>query len=127
MMIFIIFEKKWIKISISVLCVLALLFVNLFNGGFWESDKKYFTFSSPDNQKSIVIEEWSWLLAGGGHCYVKINPFLVKYSCYILTDDGYMPFSNSDYDITWEDERVSIEYGFRNGESSRQQVIIDLP
>ena len=128
MMIFIIFKKKWIKISIFVLCVFILLFVKLFNGGFWESDKKYFTFSSPDNQKSIVIEECSWLLGGCSNCYIKSekNSFFIKYiDCHIGTDDGYRPFSNNDYDMIWEDERVIVEYN--NGNGYIEQVVIDLP
>ena len=113
-LIFVNFHNKLIIALSVVLLVLGLGFTFLLFTFFTASyDAKYFEFKS--DSKTIIVEKWSWLLAGGSNVYQKVNPFIMVYlDGYIGTDDGYRPFSNNDYNIEWEESAVIITYGFGN-------------
>lgn len=55
--------------------------------------------------------------------YQKVSPHITcKLDGYIITDDGYRPFSNSDFNIEWSANSVKIAYGI--GEGNRQNSIV---
>ena len=100
------------KIFIIIVCIILLCVSDIFSGGFWEAEKKYFEFNSPYND-SIIIEECSWLLGGSSNVYLKENSHVIRrLEGTILTDDGYRPFTNNDYFIEWSINSVKISYGF---------------
>jgi hypothetical protein len=56
----------------------------------------YGVYHSPDQEKTIVIEEEAFLLAGYGSVYVKENALFMKNVQGYTTDDGSRPFRNDD-------------------------------
>lgn len=123
---FLILTKKWMKTVVVILCLVLLLYICAFNGGLWESDKKYFCFDSPDKKNTLIIEECSWLLGGWSNCYIEVKPKLLKkLDSDIVIDDGYRPFSNGDYKIKWGADNILISYGF-GSESKEKETEIRL-
>ena len=112
--ILLILNNKIIKIITIVVCVVIIAFKSLFSGGFWEAEKKYFEYESPD-YKTIIVEECSWLLGGWSNVYFKESEYIIKkLDGHILTDDGYRPFSSNDFHLEWEIGSLTITYGFGN-------------
>lgn len=100
-------KHKWLSVIISLsLALTVVFFLNL--ARFWMSDTKYFEFTSDDNKHSIVVEETSWLLAGGGYIYEKTSNFTMKEVGQYSTDDGYRPFSHNDYYFVWNENNFEI-------------------
>lgn len=102
---------KYIFILIfSILfCSITLLISDSIVGGLWTDDdysQSYYKFS--DNKHTIVIEERSFLLYGGGTIY-QIND---DNSAVIIhtfsTDDGGR--NNGHYEINWHDDYAEITY-----------------
>ncbi len=111
------------KIIIAIVCIIFLVAVSIFGGGFWEADKSYFEFKSPYNN-TIIIEECSWLLGGWSNVYKKVNSIIIcRLDGNISTDDGYRPFSNNDYILEWSIDSVKITYGFGNENIQKSEVI----
>ena len=104
---------KPLKIILVSLCLSTLLVNCAFTGGFWDSDKVYFTFTSPDNKYILIVEECSWLLGSWSNCYIKIHSNFVKDLNAYISTDGYRPFSRNDYKIKWGNNSIIITYGFR--------------
>lgn len=71
-----------------------------------------------DGQHTIVIEEESFMLYGGGTIY-RIdddnNAFVIGH---ISTDDGGR--NNGNYDIKWSDDGCEITYDYCNGEHTKK-------
>lgn len=111
---FIICIRKTLRILISAACILIIYVISSFTGGFWEADKTYFEFQSPDG-RIIVVEECSWLLGGWSNVYQKADPHTIKgLNGRISTDDGYWPFTHNDYSLEWFEDSVLITYGYGN-------------
>ncbi|ADU25766.1 hypothetical protein [Ethanoligenens harbinense] len=110
----------------AILYIIALMLYFICN--VWTSgEEKYYEFQSPDHKRTIVVEECSWLLAGGSNVYQKTSPFTItKLKSDISTDDGYRPFENKDFAITWSARTVTIAYGFGNGGDTRPFTTVQL-
>lgn len=103
---------KSIKIVTPIICILTVIIINFFGSGFWETDKSNFEFKSPYN-KTIIVEEYSWLLDGSINVYQKMNSNIIcGLNGTIVTDDGYQPFKNKDFKLEWSINSVKITYGF---------------
>lgn len=61
---------KVLKIIITIVCILSIFTSCIFSRELWEEDKCYFEFNSPNN-KTIIIEECSWLQGGWSNVYQK--------------------------------------------------------
>lgn len=110
-----------IFIILSIVMLIIFTFICLFYG--FIRDSKYYTFHSPLNDHTIIVEEQSFLLAGYGNFYVKENALFMKYVDYYTTDDGYRPFKFNDYHVKWEKDRATIFYGFGSGDVQKETVI----
>ncbi len=118
-----ILKSKIQKSIITIVCMISLVGISVLNGGLWEPDKSYFEFRSPDN-KTIIIEESSWLQGGWSKVYQKINSNIIcGLNGNISTDDGYRPFSNNDYAIEWSINSVKITYGFGSEDIQKSEII----
>lgn len=121
-LLFIICISKTARIIIAAACGLLIVFLSMFTGGFWEADKTYFEFQSPDG-KTIVVEECGWLLGGWSNVYQKVDPHIVKeLNGRISTDDGYRPFTSNDYKLEWSENSVLITYGFDNSDIQESEA-----
>lgn len=110
--------KNWpLRVGAAVFFAVALFWCAIFTGDFWNPDSAYYTFSSPDGKKSVIVEECSYLLGGWCDVYVKSGPcFVTRLKGNIRTDDGYRPFSRNDYILAWYGDSVRIDYGTGNGQ-----------
>jgi hypothetical protein len=94
---------------------MILIYLHLFSN----SDKRYFYFQSPDNTKTLVVEECAWLLAGWSDFYVKRGIFIEKLGSRITTDNGARPFTFNGYELKWLDnDTVELYYGYGGTEIS---------
>ena len=77
-----------------------------------DADLKYFSFSSPNSEYSIVISEARDFLGNGRiSVFQRINAFLMREKGYIQTVDRLnSPFSDNLYSIEWGDGQVTIHY-----------------
>lgn len=123
----ILIPKVWLIVLTTIVGILALLLISSF-GLIDRIDSKYFYFNSPDNSNTLIVEENTWLLAGWSDFYIKDNMFFVrKINAKILTDNGYRPFTNKDYILTWiNNNTVELTYGF-GGNGTVEKEIIRLP
>ncbi|VYT71616.1 hypothetical protein [Clostridium tertium] len=106
-------EVKWIKISYNIIASIIMV-LSLIIYVFLFSEIKYFNFTSPNGNRTLVVEEDSFLLSGRSYFYEKkFGIFIKSLSKEISTDDGFRPFSTDSYRLTWKDEdTVKIEYDF---------------
>ncbi|MBQ8434521.1 MAG: hypothetical protein IJX24_00700 [Oscillospiraceae bacterium] len=106
-------EKIAKKVLISCLtaaaCTVIILLGDIMVNGLYTKDDynpEYYEFT--DGNHTIVIEEKSFLLYGGGTVYqIKSNEEAVVIGK-IRTDDGGR--NNGDYEIEWFGDRVEITY-----------------
>lgn len=87
----------------------------------------YFYFKSPDNSKTLVAEEHSFLLFGRSYFYEKKYHILIKSLPYCIDiDDGIRIFSLNEYKIKWIDNNtVYLEYD--SGCGLYSDITIKLP
>jgi len=107
-----------------VLCSLLLMISNIIVVGFWsDNDYSPICYKFSDDKHTIVIEERSFLLYGGGYVYqiyddndaVIIHTFSV--------DDGGR--NKGHYDIKWYDNYAEITYNtFYTKDSKRTDKIV---
>ena len=111
--------KQIFLLIISLLfCSITLIISDIIVEGFWTDDDyspSYYKFS--DNKHTIVIEERSSLLYGGGTIY-QIND---DNSAVIIhefqTDDGGR--NNGHYEIKWHDDYAEITYNTFNSDDNK--------
>ncbi|MCR1949859.1 hypothetical protein NSA50_02145 [Clostridium sp. DSM 100503] len=106
-------KHKWIKGAYSMFAIIFILSSILFYMLFY-SETKYFTFKSPNKNNTLVVEEKAFLLSGYSNFYErKFGIFIKSLNECISTDDGFRPFSNNQYKITWVDNNtIKLEYDF---------------
>ncbi|MEL7571233.1 MAG: hypothetical protein AAGU14_11830 [Eubacteriaceae bacterium] len=116
---------KIIIIGFGLIAVMSTFILSLFLGGI--DYYRYFYFNSPDKKNTIVVAEWSFLLGGGAHCYVRENPFFVRRLAGSMgTDDGYRAFSNETYQVNWLDNQtVTFKYGNGYSGVSTDTFVLD--
>lgn len=108
----------------SVICLIITVFSNILVIGIW-SDNDYYPvcYEFTDGVHTIVIEERSFLLSGGGTIYeIQDNN-----EAYILgsftTDDGGR--NNGHYDINWYNSCAEISYDtFNNAKDSMDTITV---
>lgn len=77
---------------------------------------RYFTLRSPEDRRTVIVEEESRLLYGGGRFYAPVCPGLMRrLDADYQTDDGFRPFSAGAYTLTWEPDQLVVDYAFGQG------------
>ncbi len=109
---------------IAVICITLLLFVNIF----FNCEKSYFYFHSPDKSRTLVVEEDSFLLSGWSNFYEKKGFIFIKeLKEHIYTDDGFRPFSSNAYKLKWlDDNSVELNYDIGSGSIEYQTKILKI-
>lgn len=84
--------------------------------GFAEQSSQYYSFSSPDGTRTVVVEERSFLLLGalvvygnddGGIRYERLGS--------VGVDDGGTPITDGTYRVTWLADALRLEFEDDNG------------
>ncbi len=110
-------------------CAVSLL-LTLVIAGFplWEDcqsskNYKYQQIISPDGNHEIIIQEGSYLFEGLGSFYEKTSPCTMKKIGTYRTDDGYRPFSNGRYEITWHSNGADISYSYSGNGNYKTETV----
>ncbi len=84
--------------------------------GFVEQSSQYYSFSSPDGTRTVVVEERSFLLIGSLIVYAHEGDG-IRYERIgsVGVDDGARPLTKGTYRITWLDDAVRLEFEDDNG------------
>ncbi len=124
------------KIILTVLVILCLSTVLIscghikekINDAFWgDLGREYLEdlyVDVPDTEYRLLIKEWSWLLGSGEEVYLIRSENAKPELLGSLTggDDGYCPFANGDYRITYADGTITISWPLiGGGEYTREE------
>ena len=83
---------------------------------------KYYAFS--DNQHTLVLEERSFLLYGGGYIFqIQDDNSAVLLDCF-TTDDGGR--NNGMYDIVWHQNYAEITYRTFTTENDKKTIVVNF-
>ncbi len=108
-------EEKKTATLISRIITCAITVILAFEINSDGKERRYYEFTSPDGQHSVVAEERTYLLAGSVELYERVNPLFMERKEYYSTDDGYRPISNGDYSVAWQDNVMTITMQDGNG------------
>lgn len=110
-------EKIPLILFITAVCAVMLFFSDIMVCGLWSDDNyepECYEFS--DGQHTIVIEEKSFLLHGGGTVYQIMDNDKAVVIHQFTTDDGGRNKGN--YAINWHDDYAELTYNtFSSGDS----------
>lgn len=116
-------KNKALKLvyGIFVFIMVATIFISVM---FSQKDKYYYL-QSPDGKRTLVVEEASVLSYGQSNFYEKKHGVFIKsLNRVITTEEGYRPFSNNKYKVTWkEDNTVEIEYASGENNVWKTEII----
>ncbi len=108
-----------LAVLIAAVCAVMLFFSDIMVCGLWSDDNyepEYYEFS--DGQHTIVIEEKSFLLHGGGTVYQIMDNDKAVAIHHFTTDDGGRNKGN--YTIKWYGDHAEMTYNtFSSGDSKR--------
>ena len=107
----------------EIVCFLIIMLRYVLVMGIW-SDEDYFPicYEFTDGQHTIVIEEESFLLYGGGTIYQINDDNEAVILNVFTTDDGGR--NNGNYDISWYDDYAEITYHTFNTKDSMSTIKI---
>ena len=112
-----------LAVLIAAVCAVMLFFSDIMVCGLWGNDDyepEYYEFSN--GQHTIVIEEKSFLLHGGGTVYQIMDNDEAVVIHQFTTDDGGRNKGN--YDIKWYGDHAALTYStFSSGDSKRTEKI----
>ena len=83
----------------------------------------------PDSQDKLLIREWCYLLGSGAEVYLvsqtEKSPVLLG----LLSggDDGYCPFQNGKYNVTFAGDTVTISWSFDGSDTYSRTESFALP
>ena len=115
-------RKKWMAIMASGLVIaVAVLFCAILLPGNFEG--RYFTYSSEDGARTIVVDEQTDLLSGYGEIYQRTSAVTMERIGEFHTDHMLRPFSEGVFRLEWGAESVTLEYALgANDEWCREEM-----
>lgn len=93
-------------VFISTLAALGILLFSLFICA-WTTGGDYYSFYSPNLKQSIIIEEWTHLIAEDVRVYERENIFFIK-RIGSLPINSVNDFEHGAYDVEWKENKVVI-------------------
>ena len=113
----------------KILAVLLAVIISFFTFSYMLVDaafspsSKYFEYTSDDKKHSIVVNEQSFLLSGGGAIYEKTSFCTMKWVGGYSTDDGFCPFSNDAFFFVWNENDFELHYDFFADPDAEYKVV----
>ena len=114
-------HKALITVLTIVICFFVLSYM-LIDYTFSPSSE-YFEYTSNDKKHSIVVNEMSFLLSGGGVIYEKTSFCTMKRVGGYSTDDGFRPFSNDAFYFVWNENDFELHHSFFGSKSEEYRVV----
>ncbi len=111
------YRKKGLRHVLCIAMVLICCYVGVISLAFegWTIEGDIVRYDYDEFESDIVIENWSWLLAGGSDIYETKNGFLLKEVARVGGDDGYQPLaSRNGFDVTVTEDGILYEYSNGN-------------
>ena len=118
-------ERFW-KTLIPIICVLLLIAILPILRFFTREYKKPLCIEISELDKTIVVEEWQWLLGSGAEIYLKDGWEKVYLGDAGGGDDGYCPFEDGEYEITYQESDNTITVRWHNS-FDWEEVVFELP
>jgi len=123
-------KEKTLKKTVSlwfvfVISTIMLLFSNIVVIGLYDENDyypKYYEFS--DNKHTLVIEERSFLLDGGGYIFQIKDDNSAILLKHFTTDDGGR--NEGVYDIVWHNNNAEITYYTFTKENDKATVVVNF-
>lgn len=123
-------QEKLLRVIIQsaciyFVCLVVIMISNILVIGLYGNeayDPSYYEFSNEKN--TVVIEEKSFLLYGGGSIYQVYEDKSAVELARFSTDDGGR--NNGDYDILWKAESVEITYKTFTGNNGKNTIKVLL-
>ena len=109
---------RLVSAFLSVVCCLIGLFALAADG--WTIEGDIVIYDYDEFEPDIVIENWSWLLAGGSDVYESENGILLRRVGSAGGDDGYQPLADSSRCRVTVD-KGGILYEYENGSGSQSK------
>jgi len=107
-----------LALLITAVCAVMLFFCDIMVCGLWTNeDYEPECYKFSDGQHTIVIEEKSFLLYGGGTVYQIMDNDKAVIIHQFDTDDGGR--NNGNYSIKWYDDYAELTYNTFSGKDSK--------
>ena len=116
-------------LTVFLLLLLALALVSCQNP---MGDREYMEdlyIEIPDSANKLLIREWTYLLGSGAEVYWvspdEKDPLLLG----MLSggDDGYCPFQNGKYNVSFAEDRVTFSWSFDGSDTYSKTEGFTLP
>lgn len=88
-------RHKALRIALAVIISVSSLVYCIMVDFSELSDSKYYEYTSDDKSHHIVVNEWSWLLAGGGRVYEKTSFCTIKRLATILQMTAFVRYQRT--------------------------------
>lgn len=99
-------HKKKVIVIITIVVALVAFNVSLFICA-WTTGGDYYSFYSPNFNKSIIIEEWTHLITEDVRVYERENIFFIR-KIGSLPINSVHDFRQGNYDVEWKENKVVI-------------------
>lgn len=117
-------HKKKVIVIITIVIALVAFNVSLFICA-WTTGGDYYSFYSPNLNKSIIIEEWTHLITEDVRVYERENIFFIR-KIGSLPINSVHDFQQGNYDVEWKENKVVITlHKGRNNEEICEFVLKD--
>lgn len=103
--------SKILVITLSVIISIVVIYYMLFSYAF-SPENTYFEYTSDDQKHTVVVNEMTFLLAGGGDIYEKTSFCTMKKVGEYATDDGFCPFTNKAFYFVWNENDFELHYDY---------------
>ncbi len=115
-------SRKTLVVPLTIIISFFIFSYMLVDYAFSPSSE-YFEFKSNDKKHSIVVNEKSFLLSGGGVIYEKTSFCTMKRVGGYSTDDGFCPFSNDAFYFVWNENDFELYHSFFGSKSEEYRVV----
>ncbi len=108
-------KQKLIILITTVISLIVFIFALIACA--WTTGGDYYSFYSPDMKQSIIIEEWTHLIAEDVRVYERENIFFIKRIGSLPINSVY-DFEHGNYDVEWKENKVviTLHKGSNDGE-----------
>lgn len=119
-------KKRFLRMIIPIICALILICALPTFVFFTREYKKPLRVEIHDIDKTVVVEEWQWLLGSGADIYIKDGWRKMYLGDAGGGDDGYCPFEDGKYEISYQEEDNTITVRWFNSFDWEERVF-ELP